>query len=111
MFLSVTERYYASAYPQRRYYYVIDVMSIDFENFLFPLDAEIEYQVLTADLADSERLTFTVQVALLQSGRRTSLTKIAFSAFDEEKLKPTEHRRAVRAIEHLREELLEPVGV
>lgn len=100
MFLAVSERFFASAYPERRYYYVIESMNTDFENFLFPVDAQIEYRVRAADTGDPERLSFTVEISLLQAGRRASATHVTFSAFDERTLKPKEHRRAAQAVGH-----------
>ncbi|MFE6228163.1 AfsA-related hotdog domain-containing protein [Streptomyces sp. NPDC057854] len=115
MFLAVTERYFAAAHGGRRYYYVIESLNTDFENFLFPLDAQIEYRVLTSDVSDPERLSFAVEVSLLQAGRRASLSRITFSAFDERVLKPKEHRRAAHAVAHTVADTpvdaREPVGV
>lgn len=111
MFLAVTERYFASAHPQRRYYYVIDAMNTDFENFLFPLDAGIEYEVESADLNDPERLSFTVRITLVQGGRTASVTAVEFTAFDESRLKPIEHRRAAKAVGQVHDALREPAGV
>ncbi|MFJ8668138.1 AfsA-related hotdog domain-containing protein [Streptomyces sp. NPDC093600] len=113
MFLAVTERFFASAHPGRHYYYVIESLNTDFENFLFPLDARIDYRVQDAKVDDPERLWFSAEIGLLQAGRRASVTRVTFSAFDEQLLKPKEHRRAARAVAHAAAELLvpEPAGV
>ncbi|MDQ8701130.1 AfsA-related hotdog domain-containing protein [Streptomyces sp. LHD-70] len=113
MFLAVTERFFAAAYTGRRYYYVIESMNTDFENFLFPLDAQIEYRVLTSELSDPARLSFAVEVSLLQAGRRASASRITFSAFDDSLLKPKEHRRAAQAVAHTLAATImrEPAGV
>ncbi|MGW0532098.1 AfsA-related hotdog domain-containing protein [Streptomyces sp. NPDC003032] len=115
MFLSVSERFFASAHPERRYYYVIESMNTDFENFLFPVDARIEYRVEAANVSDPERLSFVAEISLLQAGRRASVTRVVFSAFDERALKPREHRRAVHTVAHTvtnaMAEMREPAGV
>ncbi|MGW5877689.1 AfsA-related hotdog domain-containing protein [Nocardiopsis terrae] len=100
MFLAVTERYYTHRWPGRRYYFVIDSISTTFENFLFPLDAEILYLVQSADLDDPERLGFTARIDLHQAGRRAASTEVSFTAFDTARLKRVEHRRADRAVEY-----------
>lgn len=100
MFLAVTERYYTHRWPERRYYFVIDSISTTFENFLFPLDAEILYLVQSAELDDPERLRFTGRIDLHQAGRRSATTEVSFTAFDTARLKGVEHRRADRAVEH-----------
>ncbi|GHB06743.1 AfsA-related hotdog domain-containing protein [Streptomyces termitum] len=119
MFLAVSERFFASAHPERRYYYVIESMNTDFENFLFPVDARIEYLVKTADTSDPERMSFEVEIGLFQAGRRASASRVVFSAFDERTLKPKEHRRAAQAVAHTvadtvtraAADLREPAGV
>ncbi|WP_420038121.1 AfsA-related hotdog domain-containing protein (plasmid) [Streptomyces sp. cg28] len=100
MFLAVSERYFASHHPQRRYYYVIESMNTDFENFLFPLDATVEYRITRADIADPTRLAFTADVGIMQAGRRSSLTAVAFTAFEAHVLQAKEHRRAEKAVAH-----------
>ncbi|GAA2347182.1 AfsA-related hotdog domain-containing protein [Streptomyces kunmingensis] len=100
MFLAVSERFFASHHPQRRYYYVIESMHTDFENFLFPLDASIEYRITRADTADPARLAFTADVSILQAGRRSSVTAVAFTAFEAHVLQAKEHRRAEKAVAH-----------
>ncbi|WP_158630387.1 AfsA-related hotdog domain-containing protein [Glycomyces terrestris] len=100
MFLAVTERYYVD--PERRggYYFVIDSMRTSFENFLFPLAAEIEYQVTRADVGDPTRLSFTAEIGVHQAGRRCALTEVAFTAFESELIEGKEHRRAAHAVTH-----------
>ncbi|MFI7386445.1 AfsA-related hotdog domain-containing protein [Streptomyces sp. NPDC049813] len=100
MFLAVSERYFASRHPQRRYSYVIESMHTDFENFLFPLDATVEYRLTRADTADPARLAFAADISILQAGRRSSVTAVAFTAFETHVLQAKEHRRARHAVAH-----------
>lgn len=100
MFLAVSERYHASRYLARSYYYVIESMNTDFENFLFPLDATIEYRTLRADIDDPERLALTAEISLYQAGRRASVTTVTYTAFHEAALVTKEHRRARAAVDH-----------
>lgn len=97
MFLAATERYIASAHPDVPYYYVINEMNTTFENFLFPTDAEIQLQVLSAQLDDPNRLTLETGISIHQAGRRSTSTYVSYTAFNADTLAPVEHKRAVRA--------------
>ncbi|MGG8406970.1 AfsA-related hotdog domain-containing protein [Streptomyces sp. 12297] len=101
MFLAVSERYFASRHPERNYYFVIESMNTDFENFLFPLDATIEYRIEDQRIDDPSRLSFTVEIGVVQAGRRASVTRVAFTAFDSHVIKAKEGKRARHAVEHL----------
>ncbi|WP_306366893.1 AfsA-related hotdog domain-containing protein [Nocardiopsis sp. CC223A] len=100
MFLAVTERYYTADEPVSRYF-VIESIATDFENFLFPMQARILYLIQSAELEDPERLRFTARIDIEQAGRRCTRTEVAFTAFDAERLKEIERRRAARALDHV----------
>ncbi|MDJ0465895.1 AfsA-related hotdog domain-containing protein [Streptomyces sp. H27-C3] len=100
MFLAVTERFFAAQWPQRKYYFVIEFMNTAFENFLFPLCSSIEYRITEARTQDPSRLSFKADVGIHQAGRRSSLTQLAFTAFDTELIEAKEDRRARQALEH-----------
>ncbi|MDT7846343.1 AfsA-related hotdog domain-containing protein [Streptomyces justiciae] len=100
MFLAVSERYHACRYLDRSYYYVIESMNTDFENFLFPVDATIVYHSLRAELDDPDRLSFAAEISLHQAGRRASITTVTYTAFDAPVIEAKEHRRAQFAVEH-----------
>ena len=101
MFLAATERYIASAHPDVPYYYVINAMNTTFENFLFPTDAEIQLEVLSAQLDNPDRLTLETDISIHQAGRRSTSTYVSYTAFNADTLAPVEHNRAVRAAGHL----------
>ncbi|MFL1377509.1 AfsA-related hotdog domain-containing protein [Nocardiopsis protaetiae] len=98
MFLAVTERHHIAHLPPRPYYFVIDSLATDFENFLFPLPAEIHYRTRRADLDDRGRLGFAATVDIEQAGRRAARSEVEFTAFDATFLHGVEHRRAARAL-------------
>ncbi|MEU6219495.1 AfsA-related hotdog domain-containing protein [Streptomyces sp. NPDC047022] len=100
MFLAVSERYHASRYLDRSYYYVIESMNTGFENFLFPLDATIVYRTIRAELDDPARLSFVAEISLHQADRRASITTVTYTAFDSPVIEAKEHRRARFAVEH-----------
>jgi hypothetical protein len=100
MFLAVSERFYACRYPDTKYYYVIESMNTDFENFLFPLGATVEFRTVEAEVDDPARLSFTADITIYQAGRRASHTSVVYSAFDSAVIELKEHKRARRAVEH-----------
>jgi len=101
MFLAVTERFYASAWPERDYYYVIKNFDTDFENFLFPLDATVDYEILKASIDNPERLSFGVEIAVHQAGNRASLSRVEFTAFESAVISQKEGKRAARTVEQI----------
>jgi hypothetical protein len=100
MFLAVSERFYASRHPDRSYYYVIESMNTDFENFLFPLDATVEFVTGSAHTDDPSRLSFTAEISVHQAGRRAARTSVAYTAFEPGLIGAKETRRAQHAVAH-----------
>jgi hypothetical protein len=101
MFLAVSERFYASRHPERSYYYVIESMNTDFENFLFPLAATIEFVTVQADVADPARMSFSAEISVYQAGRRASRTNVSYTAFEPEVIEAKEYRRARHALDQV----------
>jgi hypothetical protein len=100
MFLAVSERFYANRYPDRSYYFVIESMNTDFENFLFPLPATIEFSTVRAEISDPARLSFDAEIHVHQAGRRASRTTVSYTAFESELIEAKEYRRARHALDH-----------
>jgi hypothetical protein len=96
MFLTVTERFLLP--DTRKRYFVINSLATEFENFLFPLAAEIDYRIVAADTADPDRLAFTVEIAVEQAGRRCTRSTVQFTAFENALIESKEQRRAEKAI-------------
>ncbi|MFI0976398.1 AfsA-related hotdog domain-containing protein [Streptomyces sp. NPDC021093] len=101
MFLAVTERFYASAWPQRRYYYVIKSFDTQFENFLFPLDAVIDYEITGSHTEDPGKLAFSTDIRVSQAGRQAALCRVEFTAFEHQLIAEKEGRRASRTVREL----------
>jgi hypothetical protein len=99
MFLAVTERYYASVWPQNHYYYVLNSMNVTFENFLFPIGATLDLHVERADVDRPERLAMTVRVDVSQAGRRCASVAIEYTAFESSMVESKETRRAEAAVD------------
>jgi hypothetical protein len=103
MFLAVTERYFASSWPQRHYYYVLNSLSTTFENFLFPLTASLDLMIEKADVTDPGRLSFTIRVEVHQAGRRCTVSEIGYTAFESAMVEHKETKRAAATIETILE--------
>ncbi|GGM52950.1 A-factor biosynthesis protein AfsA [Longimycelium tulufanense] len=103
MFLAVTERFFLSRFPQRRYYIVINSMSTTFQNFLFPVQATLRLALQETELSDPARLMFKATVEIEQAGRPAAVTHVDYAAFDPDMIDEKERRRAGRALESVRE--------
>ncbi|SDP02617.1 A-factor biosynthesis hotdog domain-containing protein [Actinopolyspora xinjiangensis] len=98
MFMAFCEKFVATALPDRHYYYVWHGMDIRFENFLFPLDADIDCTVISSDITDPARLKMTVDLALHQAGTPAAKARIDFTAHDSARLSSKEHRLAAATV-------------
>lgn len=96
MFLAVTERFLLP--DDRDRYFVIHSLDTEFENFLFPLAAEVDYRIVAADTADPDKLSYTVEIGIEQAGRRCTRTSVRFTAFENRPISSKEQRRAEQAI-------------
>jgi hypothetical protein len=99
MFISVCEQFVAIRWPERRYCYIWHGMDLRFENFLFPVHADVECLVRQADLADPGRLRFSVDLTVHQAGQKCASARIDFTAFDNDGLTPKEHRQAGKTLD------------
>jgi hypothetical protein len=99
MFISFCEQFVAVRWPERSYCYIWHGMDLRFENFLFPVQAEVDCLVREADLADPRRLRFAVDMTVHQAGRSCASARIDFTAHDNESFAGKEHRMAGRTVD------------
>jgi hypothetical protein len=99
MFISFCEQFVAIRWPERSYCYIWHGMDLRFENFLFPVHAEVDCLVREADLADPNRLRFAVDLTVHQAGRSCASARIEFTAYDKDKFIGKEHRMASRTLD------------
>jgi|GEM_PF-1573113 A-factor biosynthesis repeat. len=99
MFLAVSETFLIGPHEGRGYYYVINTLNTTFENFLFPLAAQVVLRVVSISGERSKRVEVDCEVELFQAGRRCSVVRVTFTAFPRERMEPKETERARRAIE------------
>ncbi|MFP1626948.1 AfsA-related hotdog domain-containing protein [Streptomyces sp. 5K101] len=98
MFMAFCDKFVASQWPEHRHYYIWHSMDISFDNFLFPLDAEVLCTVESKETDDASRLKFTVDLEMHQAGQRAARARISFTAYDADRLAPKEHRLASTAV-------------
>lgn len=98
MFVAVSERYYLSHWREQHYSFVLDSMDSQFQTFLFPLAAAIEYEVRTADLSDPAQLRFDVQVTIEQAGLPAATVRMVCGAILSSAMAQKERRGAARAL-------------
>ncbi|MCB5908047.1 AfsA-related hotdog domain-containing protein [Streptomyces pinistramenti] len=97
MFLAVIEDHFLSAWPQQRYYIVINEMNTKFGNFLFPVAAKVRLRVDSVDASDSARIPLQVTVTIEQAGRPAATTTVDLAAFAPGVVDGKEIRRAKQA--------------
>jgi hypothetical protein len=99
MFLAIFEVGYRHHWPLRNYYVVWNSVQLTFENFLFPLPAEVSCTVREFDVSDVGKLEFQITVELHQFGRRITCGEIGFTSFEIGRIAPFERRRAAKTLE------------
>ncbi|MEV0280507.1 AfsA-related hotdog domain-containing protein [Streptomyces sp. NPDC050610] len=100
MYVAVCERYYTCRWPEHRYSHVFDRLETSFRNFLFPLEATIDCEVLQADLSDPELLVFDIEVKFGQAALHAATVRMIGTALPSAVMAHKERRGAARAVRH-----------
>lgn len=79
-FLAVSETYYL-AEDEQDHYFVIKGMDTAFQNFVFPFDAVLRYEVTRAAQKEN-RYSFDAKIAIIQSGDVCTTIDVSFTAFE-----------------------------
>ncbi|WP_235212729.1 AfsA-related hotdog domain-containing protein [Burkholderia paludis] len=108
MFLAVTEQYFLGGEADGHHRFVINDWQASFENFLFPLDAVIDYRIEEVDHDKADRLRFRVEVLVKQAGTVAARVRISFTVFDAAYLTRYEMKQAARTIRRLKAGLAHP---
>ncbi|MEC3977521.1 AfsA-related hotdog domain-containing protein [Amycolatopsis sp. H20-H5] len=98
LFLAAFESGYRDRWPLTNFYLVWNSVRLTFDNFLFPVPAQITCTVreLSIDKPDRQ-LDFELELELVQGGKRVAHGEIGFSAFNNEKIAVMERRKAEKA--------------
>jgi hypothetical protein len=99
MFLAAFEIGYRHRWPLRSYYVVWNSVSLTFENFLFPLPAEVTCTLRGLKIDDPSKLDYEMHVSIHQFGRRVTGGVIGFTSFDTERISAIERWRARQALD------------
>lgn len=83
-FLAVTEAHFLRE-DGKDYYFVIKSMDTSFQNFVFPFDATLKYDV-TDVRRKGTRLGVDAVITIMQGGEVCTTIKVAFTAFEAEKI-------------------------
>lgn len=78
-FLVVTEAYFLREQNQKSYF-VINSISSEFHNFVFPVHAHLLYRVLSKDI-NERRQKFSVEIDLIQADKICMTTAFAFTVY------------------------------
>jgi hypothetical protein len=99
MFVVVCEQFVAVRWPERNYCYIWHGMDLRFENFLFPVHADVDCLVRHADVRNPARLRITVDMTVHQAGNSCASARIDFTAFDNARLVGKEHQLAGQTLD------------
>ncbi len=86
-FLVVTDTFYP--FGEGKNYFVINRMSFDFQNFMFPLPAHLDYRILEADV-NTRRARYKVALAAIQHGELCATAEIGFTVYPREVIESKE---------------------
>ena len=79
-FLAVTEAFFLHG-DQTDYYFVIKNMDASYQNFVFPFDATLTYDITRMAQKDN-RHSFDAVITILQAGNICTTVKVGFTAFE-----------------------------
>lgn len=78
-FLVVTEQFFLIDRNQKSYF-VINSVGSEFQNFVFPVRAHLDYRVISKDIND-RRQKFEVEIDLVQCGKTCMSSRFSFTVY------------------------------
>lgn len=78
-FLAVTEEFFLKGLNIKTYF-VINAMKTEFLGFVFPVQAQLAYQVVSKDIND-RRQKFEVEIEIIQSSEVRARTTVSFTVY------------------------------
>lgn len=93
-FIAVTEEFFFNGDSNK--YYVINGMAIDFSNFLFPLPAQIHYDIIEQDVR-ARRARFKAQIRVTQQETLCATMDVSFTVYPSEVISSKEQELAIQA--------------
>lgn len=90
-FLAVTDTFFP--FGQGPTYFVINTMHVEFQNFLFPLPAHIEYRIVEADV-NARRARYQTTMGAMQNDAQCASASIGFTVYAAETIAQKEAEMA-----------------
>lgn len=78
------------------YAFVLNDISVRYNNFAFPVAATIECRVLEHDIGNPRRLSFSTQISVLQCGTEVTSLTFVFAAIDQTRIRKREASMAAK---------------
>lgn len=108
-FLAVTEAFYPTPWDGPSYF-VINGMDVSFQNFLFPLPAEIRYRSIEADVTE-RRARHVAEMEVRQSGQICSSCTTKFAVYPSSVIAEKEAKLASSATAEFLRQFAQPNAV
>jgi hypothetical protein len=80
-FLAVTDTFFP--FGEGKTYFVINTMHVEFQNFVFPLAAHIDYRIVSADVT-GRRARYKTTMGLMQNGAQCASATMDFTVYPAE---------------------------
>ncbi|WP_440904251.1 AfsA-related hotdog domain-containing protein [Catenovulum sp. SX2] len=103
MFLAVTEEYFLKQ-DKCNAYFVINESRAEYLQFVFPLDIQIDYQILDSQLKESGNYRFNVVMEVMQNKQACARIHYVFTTYDAAFLNDREAKAAALAVEKITSE-------
>lgn len=104
MFLAVTELFFLKQY-QTESYFVINKSSVEYLNFIFPLDIKIKYRIENVNKSKTGSYRFTVSMVVIQNDKVCVEIGYKFATYESSFLNLKEAAAAKNAINIARSEV------
>lgn len=106
-FLAVTEAFFP--FGDEPTYFVINSMHIEFQNFVFPLPAHVDYRVVDADV-NPRRARYAAAMSVIQEGASCASAAIGFTVYSAQTIAQKEAELAARATDRLLAQVQAPAA-
>lgn len=97
-FLAVSEEFFIQEEATPRYF-VINEMKAEYKRFVFPIPAVIKYKIIDKNISNANKMSFTAEMELYQSGLCAAIFFVKFTIFPAERISEREGQLAEDAVD------------
>jgi len=97
-FLAVSEEFFIEKGSTPRYF-VINEMKAEYKRFVFPLPASIKYKIVEKNISNVDKMSFTAEMELYQSGLCAATFFVKFMIFPAARISERESQLAEEAVD------------